>query len=968
MNAATCLRLTSALVLLALGLPGHAARTAPDEPLPQARTPSTLVIAGADNEAVGGFIVYYRDDAAPGDETAKAAVNTRKALDRDLARVNAALTVSAKRDRRLATGGHLLSLPKALGKDAAQRFMRALAENPDIASIEPNVRHWPSAVPNDPQYISQWALREATGGLNIEPAWDHSMGSGVTIAVVDTGRTAHPDLDAKTVPGYDFISDAAEARDGNGRDGDPTDAGNWNSENQCGEGAPARDSSWHGTHVAGIAAALTHNGIGIAGAAPGAALQHVRVLGRCGGTTADIAEAIIWASGGHVAGVPDNATPARVINLSLGGSGECGTTYQNAINSARSRRSVVVIAAGNESMPASLARPANCSGVITVAANNRDGEKSDYSNYGLAVDVTAPGGEGSGDGMILSTLNSGSSTAQSPTYGGMNGTSMATPYVAGVVALMLERNPALTPDQVAGILRDTARPFPSYCLGGCGTGIVDAAAAVRRVRGGPFVAFPVSVALYGNGSGRVTSQPARIDCGSRCSDRFDAGTTITLNATPEDGYEFTGWAGACQGSSRSCTLPMNQGRAVYATFKIPVQTMHNGSVRTGLAASDDRKLMFAIDVPAGATDLTFEMSGGSGDADLYVRRDVEPSTDGETYDCRPWKVGNNETCRFEAPVAGRYFAMISADGSYSGVQLRTFYTTNTFGGAALTRGSAVRNLSLPDGGARYYRFTVPQGATNLSIRLQGSAGDADLYVRRGAVPSFDSFDCRPYLSGSTETCSSSTPASGTYYIMLHAESAVAGLTLTADYTSQVPSQRLTIGWAGLGGGSVTLRRAATGEVLTTCGAFPCEVSVPQNISYDLIPSAAFGSSFAEWQGTCDSRPAAGQCRIKLAAPRTLTARFVMSRPNSPSLTIERQGSGNGTVQVKRVATGQTLGTCSQYPCRLGPPDATHELIATPNASSRFAGWTSSQCDSIVNGNCRVRVSRPISITARFSPK
>ncbi|HRN58729.1 MAG TPA: S8 family serine peptidase, partial [Chiayiivirga sp.] len=314
------------LILAATLLPaGGAAGAVPDAVTPPAAAPRVMLDAGAANEAVSGFIVYYRDDAAPGEENAKAAVDTRKAVDQDLARVKAALSIEAKRDRRLATGGHLLSVPKALGKSAALGFMREMATNPQIDSIEPNVRHWPTAVPNDPHYSSQWGLREAVGGLNIEPAWDHTVGSGVVIAVIDTGRTAHPDLDAKTVPGYDFISNAAEARDGSGRDSDPSDMGTWNSAGECGAGEPAKDSSWHGTHVAGIAAALTHNGLGIAGAAPGAAIQHVRVLGRCGGTTADIAEGIIWASGGQVSGVPTNPTPARVLNLSLGGSGECGT-------------------------------------------------------------------------------------------------------------------------------------------------------------------------------------------------------------------------------------------------------------------------------------------------------------------------------------------------------------------------------------------------------------------------------------------------------------------------------------------------------------------------------------------------------------------------------------------------------------------------------------------------------------------
>jgi len=961
-----------AFLLLLLLASGPASAGLPEETAPAESLPRVLLDAGSAREAFDSYIVYYRNDAAPGEEKARAAADARKAIDRDLARVGAQLALDVRRERRLATGGHLLRLSAPLGKAASRAFMEAMANNPAVEFIEPNARRRAVAVPNDSRYAEQWAMHEAEGGLNIEPAWDHSMGNGIVIAILDTGQTSHPDLDAKTLPGYDFISNADNAGDGNGRDSNPADPGDWHPADYCFEGQEAEDSGWHGTHVAGIAAAITHNGTGIAGAAPGALLQHVRVLGKCGGSTADIAEAIVWASGAHVAGIADNPTPARVINLSLGGEGECSQTEQRAIDRARARNSVVLIAAGNEAVPASRSSPGNCGGVITVAANNREGKRADYSNYGQAVEITAPGGGASAGDSILSTINAGSREPGHADYGWKSGTSMATPYVAGVAALMLERRPSLTPDQVSSILRDTARPFPRYCLGGCGSGIVDAAAAVRVARGGSITAYPVSIALFGNGEGAVTSLPSRIQCGSACSARFDAGTTTTLSAVPEDGYVFAGWNGACTGTSLTCTLAMNRGHAVSATFKIPVQTMHNGSVRSGLSASGDRKLMFSVDVPAGATNLVFEMSGGSGDADLYVRRDAEPTTDGETYDCRPWKLGNNETCSFQAPLAGRYFAMISAGADYSGVQFAIRYTAGPNGGTPLTRGVAVNNLAIPEGGARYFRLSVPQGATHLNITMQGSGSgsgsDVDLYVRRDAVPTLGTFDCRPYLSGSNETCAWAAPAAGTYYLLLHGATAASGIRLTATYTPFVPTRQLTIQWAGLGGGSVAIRRAATGETLTTCGAFPCVVAVPENISYDLIPGAAFGSSFAEWQGVCDALPAANQCRIKLAAARSLTARFVMSRPNSPVLTIERQGTGNGTVQVKRVATGQVLGTCTQYPCRLGPVDATHELIATPGTGSRFLGWSASQCGSIVNGHCRVRISQPTTVTARFSPQ
>jgi serine protease len=206
----------------------------------------------------------------------------------------------------------------------------------------------------------------------------------------------------------------------------------------------------------------------------------VRVLGQCGGYTSDIANGIIWASGGAVTGVTNIAARAQVINMSLGGGGACDTTTQSAINSARSRGTVVVVAAGNENQNASNSNPANCAGVIAVAATNKSGGKASYSNYGTIVDVAAPGGDSGA--AILSTLNAGTTTPGADNYVGYMGTSMATPHVAGVVALMLAKNPNLTPDDVEAKLKSSARAFPAACSG-CGVGIVDASAAVDAATG-----------------------------------------------------------------------------------------------------------------------------------------------------------------------------------------------------------------------------------------------------------------------------------------------------------------------------------------------------------------------------------------------------------------------------------------------------------------------------------------------------
>jgi serine protease len=378
--------------------------------------------------------------------------------------------------RSTATGAHVFKIDRKVSvTEAAALAKEMMARDNSIEYAEPDRIMRKMATASDPMYTQQWHYYETTGGLRLPAAWDLSTGTGVKVAVIDTGIRPHADLAGQYVGGYDFISDATIGNDGNGRDADPSDPGDWTAANECAAGDPASNSSWHGTHVAGTIAAATNNGVGVAGVAYGAKVVPVRVLGKCGGYTSDIADAIIWASGGTVTGVPANANVAKVINMSLGGGGACGTTTQNAINSARSRGTVVIVAAGNENQNASNSNPANCAGVVAVAATNRNGARAPYSNYGTVVDVAAPGGDA--NGYILSTLNAGTSSPGADNYAGYQGTSMATPHVAGVAALMLARNGALTPDDIEAKLKSTARAFPGTCSQ-CGTGIVDAGAAV----------------------------------------------------------------------------------------------------------------------------------------------------------------------------------------------------------------------------------------------------------------------------------------------------------------------------------------------------------------------------------------------------------------------------------------------------------------------------------------------------------
>ena len=365
-----------------------------------------------------------------------------------------------------------------------------------VVSAEPDVMRTSTAVPNDPRFSEQWYLQtpgSSTQGIDLPSAWDITRGSSsVVVAVIDTGRLDHPELSGRLVDGYDFVSQTKNSKDGDGWDSDETDVGDWSESDDplytCTVGDPFKSSSWHGTHVSGIIAANADNSVGIAGVAPNVRVQHVRVLGTCGGRTSDEAVAIRWAAGLPVDGVPLNPTPAKVINLSLGSQTACAAVEQAAIDEAVAAGVTVVVAAGNAGLDLDTNdfAPSKCANVISVAALRFDGSRASYTNYGSSIDVAAPGGPGG----ILSLQNGGTRMADSSwTYGYKQGTSMSTPIVSGIAALVLSVNPNLTPAQVESIIESSARPFPTGvstpCSSNpsdtfhCGTGIADAGAALR---------------------------------------------------------------------------------------------------------------------------------------------------------------------------------------------------------------------------------------------------------------------------------------------------------------------------------------------------------------------------------------------------------------------------------------------------------------------------------------------------------
>lgn len=386
-------------------------------------------------------------------------------------------------ERQTATDAKVVKTDKKLSPAEAEDFMNQVRSTGTVEYIEPDVTMRPMSIPNDPYFDRQWS-HNGENGSNVDLAWDiaPAKGEGEVVAVIDSGITEHPDLRQALVPGYDFVSDPWASRDHDGRDNNPQDEGDWYYAAECNADKDS-PSSWHGTHVAGIIAATANNREGIAGVAPNAQVQPVRALGKCGGRLSDIADAVVWASGGEVPGAPVNRTPAKIINMSLGGQGRCSRYYQEAIDIAVENGATVLVAAGNENQNADNVQPASCNNGVTIGATGDSGARAGYSNYGRVVDVTAPGGDmARGDG-ILSTLNSGQTRPGRPNYAFYQGTSMATPLVAGTVAPMRSVDPSLTPDRIERILKDTTYRQPVSCPEGCGTGIVDAEAAVRAVGG-----------------------------------------------------------------------------------------------------------------------------------------------------------------------------------------------------------------------------------------------------------------------------------------------------------------------------------------------------------------------------------------------------------------------------------------------------------------------------------------------------
>ena len=606
-------------------------------------------------------------------------------------RADAATVQQVLADRAAALGarvGHTLEAGGVVGERTqvmrgrgigALALAARLAADPEVEYAVPNGRKRAFTAPNDPLYAAaapgvrangpdsgQWYLRkpDATlkSAIDIEVAWARTQGSAsVVVAVLDTGvRFDHPDLGrvangGKLLPGYDFVADSAVGNDGDGRDADPSDPGDWTTaaENsspsgkfyQCdpaGTGAAvASTSSWHGTTTASLvgAAANSATPTGMAGAAPGVQVLPVRVLGKCFGTDGDIQAAMKWAAGIHVDGVPDNPNPAKVINLSLGGVFPCNAAYKDAVSQVLAQGTVIVAAAGNSNGGA-VGEPANCPGVIGVAGLRHAGSKVGYSDLGPEIGIAAPAGNcvdvGAGAACrypILAATNRGTqgptTSAWTDSFNYSVGTSFASPLVAAVAALMFSQQPLLTPAQLSTAMKAGARPFPSsgadngsdptpvpscqrvdlagasgqcYCPNPgdagyplCGAGMLDAGAAVTAVAG-PLARITITTATPTAGSAVTLSAASSLAAGG-------AAITAYEWSLISAGGIVSGFSSAINASTATL-LPSAAG-----SFTVQLKVTDNSSPPATAIATQDVTVAAA---PVAPTEMPAAVSTGSG--------------------------------------------------------------------------------------------------------------------------------------------------------------------------------------------------------------------------------------------------------------------------------------------------------------------------------------------------------------------
>jgi serine protease len=724
-----------------------------------------------------------------------------KTTDADVAGLAQRTGVGLARSRQVTPSMHVLFLQKTLYGADVNAVLKKLRTDPAVQFADVDQRRYAHSVPNDPLFVAtagasgQWFMQTPSAAIitlggtatqdlsatDAASAWAITTGStGTVIADVDTGvRFDHPDLlragfGGRLLPGYDFVDQDYNpttgaalgtvliANDGDGWDPDPSDPGDWISitDQQNKTLFPAatcavQDSSWHGTRVMGVLGALTNNGVGVAGMTWNPYLLPVRALGKCGGYDSDIITGMQWAAGLPVTGVPDNPYPADIINLSLGGSGSCPSTYQNVVNTLATMGVLVVASAGNQSGPVDA--PGNCTGVLAVAGLRNVGTKVGYSSFGSEVGVAAPAGNcvtssGACWRPIDTTVNLGLKTPGANGYTDQTnanlGTSFSAPIVSGVAALMRAVNANLTPTQLIARIKSSASAFPpnagtlptcpntdpnsgecSCVQSQCGAGMVNALSAVKAAQ------KPIAAVVV----------PATVAVGSPAV--FDASGSVA----------------ACN-VSVTPNVPLSVASYMWTASGVNIQGPANAAQVTVVPSGMAGTLTLTVTDSAANTDtatVTFAATGATTTA---------PSTAGTAATACPTPL----TVTPVPPTITEAFSPTSVGENVASTLTITFSNTNGF---ALTQSS--------------FTETVP---ANLSIQTS----PAPATTCAGASGTLTSSASAVTMAGAN------IPANGSCSMTLTVKSATAG-----TYANAIAANALSTGAAGSNSASTSTSLTVT---------------------------------------------------------------------------------------------------------------------------------------------------------------
>ena len=583
--------------------------------------------------------------------------------------------------------------------------------------------------------------------------------------------------------------------------------------NDSGTGNWFNNGGPHGTHVAGTIAAL-NNGVGVRGViGSDPSLHIIKVFNAAGwGYSSDLASAIntCVSNGSHV------------INMSLGGSGS-NTTEENAIHAAYDSGALLIAAAGNDGVATSttdaLSYPASYDSVMSVAAVDSTKALADFSQKNTQVEISGPGVDvystyPTGQGSVVETSVAGTSytanalenqgTANSSLFNFGTGEAINN-SASGQVCLIQRGNisfhdkvkacqdsggvGAIIYNNVAGSFGGTLGTSNSTTIPAVTVSDTDGAAMLTNT--GSSASINIGAGNYGKMSGTSMASPHVAGVAALVWSHHPSCTNVeirnVLNTTAQDlgasGRDVKFGYGLAQTKDAIDYITNNgcDGNGGGVTPPPTTSVLENGVVKSSLSATKDNDLNFTFAVPTGATDISFTMSGGSGDADLYVKFGSAPTDN--SYDCRPYASGNNESCT-GTQTDGIYYVRLDAFSTFDNVSLVASYTPASTGGAVQPVDVSVNNVSVSRRQWTRYTYDLSAGYADLTIAIAGGSGDADLYVTQGQQSTLSAYDCRPYESGNNESCSFSAPQAGVWYIDVYGYSAASGITLTLTATPQ----------------------------------------------------------------------------------------------------------------------------------------------------------------------------------------